>query len=115
MFKCAQLAALLCLALLLPPIAAGQTAQSAPSAERLQLQQYLLQKDNRDLAAERRREQAEWIQSDFVRKANSFALLWAEFAAQSNANHLIDIKHAKKLSKAFHELETARGWPAKEK
>lgn len=104
---------LVCLGILLPMLSRAQAPKEAAVARKLELEQYMRTRDTSDPAEVRRREQAEWTQSDFVRQANSFAILWAQFAAQSNADHTIDIKLAKKLSKAFHNLETSRGWPAK--
>jgi hypothetical protein len=113
MLKRGSSVVLVCLAILLPTLLSAQAPRDAAVAKRLELEQYLRTKDNFDPAEAQRREQAEWIKSDFVRQANSFAILWAQFAAQSNSDHTIDIKLAKKLSKSFHSLESARGWPAK--
>jgi hypothetical protein len=81
-------------------------------AETLQLQQYQRNRDSSSPAADEQRRQAEWRQSDLVRKANKFALLWTQFTAEVNARHTFDIKLARKLEKAFNELEKARGWPS---
>jgi hypothetical protein len=113
MLKRGSSVVLVCLAILLPTLLSAQAPRDAAVAKRLELEQYLRTKDNFDPAEAQRRGQAEWIKSDFVRQANSFAILWAQFAAQSNSDHTIDIKLAKKLSKSFHSLESARGWPAK--
>lgn len=80
-------------------------------AETLQIEQYRRSRDSSSPAEEERRRQAEWRQSDMVRKANKFALLWAQFTAQQNARHTFDPKLAKKLEKAFSDLEKAQGWP----
>jgi hypothetical protein len=61
--------------------------------------------------AEKRAEQYARIQ--FWQKANHFVSLWENFAAQLNENQTFDAKLAKKLSKAFHELETSDGWPVR--
>jgi hypothetical protein len=80
-------------------------------AETLQVEQYLRSRDSSSPADEERRRQAEWRQSDMVRKANKFALLWAQFTAEANAQHSVDLKLAKKLEKAFSDLQKAQGWP----
>src|SRR3954449_9189567 len=82
-------------------------------AETLQMEQYGRIRDHSSLASEEQRRQAEWLQSDLVRKANKFALLWAQFTAEVNARHTFDVKLAKKLDKAFSELQKAQGWPGR--
>jgi len=82
-------------------------------AETLQLEQYQRTKDLGNPAENERRRQAEWLQSDLIRKANKFALLWAQFSAQTNAGQTFDVKLAKKLEKAFSDLQNAKGWPGK--
>lgn len=49
----------------------------------------------------------------FWQKANRFVALWEDFAARVNEHQTVDAKLAKKLSKAFHDLETSDGWPAR--
>ena len=49
----------------------------------------------------------------FSQKANKFVALWEDFAARVNEHQTVDVKLAKKLSKAFHELETSDGWPVR--
>lgn len=91
-------------------------AQKPPGeqqAETLQLEQYQRTRDVDNRAEDERRRQAEWMQSDMVRKANKFAVLWAEFSEQANAGHTFDVKLAKKLEKAFSDLQRAKGWPSK--
>ena len=82
-------------------------------AETFELEQYRRTRDHSNLASEELRRQAEWRQSDLVRKANKFALLWAQFTAEVNARHTFDVKLAKKLDKAFNDLQNAQGWPDK--
>ena len=65
----------------------AQRPSGGQQAEMLQLQQYQRTKDLGNPAENERRRQAEWIQSDLVRKANKFALLWAQFSAQANTGH----------------------------
>jgi len=82
-------------------------------ADALQVEQYMRTRDSSSPADEERRRQAEWRQSDLVRKANKFALLWAQFTAEQNARHTFDPKLAKKLEKAFSDLQKAQGWPGR--
>ena len=49
----------------------------------------------------------------FWQKANKFVALWEDFAARVNDHQTVDAKLAKKLSKAFHDLETSDGWPVR--
>ena len=49
----------------------------------------------------------------FSQRANKFIALWEDFAARVNEHQTVDVKLAKKLSKAFHDLETSDGWPAR--
>ncbi len=49
----------------------------------------------------------------FWEKANRFVALWGDFAAHLNEKQAFDAKLARKLSKAFHELETSDGWPVR--
>ena len=100
------------IALTIAPLFA-QKPSGEQLAETLQLEQYQRTKDSGNPAENERRRQAEWIQLDLVRKANKFALLWAQFSAQANAGHTFDVKLAKKLEKAFNDLQKAKGWPGR--
>jgi hypothetical protein len=95
------------------PLSAQQNFQGT-QAETLQLQQYRRSRDLSSPAEEELRRQAEWRQSDLVRKANKFAVLWAQFTADVNTGKAFDTKLAKKLQKAFSDLEQAQGWPNQE-
>jgi len=50
----------------------------------------------------------------FWDKANQFVTIWEDFASRLNDKQTFDVKLAKKLSKAFHELEKSDGWPVRE-
>lgn len=58
------------------------------------------------------RQRAEDLQREFYSKANRFVDLWSHFSKELNEHQTINIKLAKKLSKAFHDLERSEGWPA---
>ena len=94
------------------PLSAQQNL-SGRQAETLQLQQYRRSRDLSSPAEEELRRQGEWRQADLVRKANKFALLWAQFTAGVNTGQTFDTKLAKKLEKAFSDLQKAQGWPNK--
>jgi hypothetical protein len=96
-------------------LAGALAAQSASEkvAQQLATDQYLRTRNYSNLQEQQKRSQEEWLRSDFVRKANNFARLWARFAAQSNEKNSFDIDLAKKLDKAFSELRKTEGWPAK--
>lgn len=95
------------------PFSAQRNLQPG-QAETLQLQQYRRSRDLSSPAEEEVRRQAEWRQADLVRKANKFALLWAQFTAEVNTGKTFDMKLAKKLEKAFSDLQKAQGWPNNE-
>ena len=56
----------------------------------------------------------EFARTQFLEKANQFVALWEDFASRLNEKQTFDAKLAKKLAKAFHELETSEGWPVRE-
>jgi len=49
---------------------------------------------------------------EFYLKARHFVDLWRAFAAELNEKKTVNIKLAKQISKAFHEMEKSDGWPA---
>jgi hypothetical protein len=63
-------------------------------------------------AANARQEEIARVQ--FMAKANNFVRLWGDFVHRLNDQQTFDAKLAKKISKAFHELETSEGWPLRE-
>jgi hypothetical protein len=58
--------------------------------------------------------EAQIARTQFCAKANHFVELWMDFANHLNDKQIFDAKLAKKLAKAFHELETSDGWPVRE-
>jgi DMSO/TMAO reductase YedYZ molybdopterin-dependent catalytic subunit len=101
------------LTLILLAGALGAQTASIKQAQQLATEQYLRTRDYSNPQEQQKRSQEEWLRSDFVRKANNFARLWARFAAQSNEKNSFDVDLAKKLDKAFSELRKTEGWPAK--
>ncbi len=70
-----------------------------------------------DAAAQRKQAEkraAELARTEFLDKANHFVELWSDFATLLNEKQTFDAKLAKKVSKAFHELEKTDGWPVRE-
>jgi hypothetical protein len=63
-------------------------------------------------AAATRREQVARLQ--FMQKANHFVELWGKFVNRLNDQQTFDGKLAKKVSKAFHDLERSDGWPLRD-
>jgi hypothetical protein len=48
----------------------------------------------------------------FYAKAKHFVDLWTKLTKQMNQHDTMDIKLARKVSQAFHDLEKSNGWPA---
>jgi hypothetical protein len=67
--------------------------------------------ETRQAAAAR---EVEIARVQFREKANQFVALWGDFASRLNDKQMFDVKLAKKLAKAFHELETSEGWPVRD-
>jgi hypothetical protein len=56
----------------------------------------------------------EIARTQFCARANRFVTLWMDFAQRLNEKQTFDAKLAKKLAKAFHDLETSEGWPVRD-
>ncbi len=61
--------------------------------------------------AEKQAEQSARLQ--FQEKAKKFVALWGDLVSRLNEKQTFDAKLAKKVSRAFHELESSEGWPAR--
>lgn len=48
---------------------------------------------------------------EFYSKARQFVDLWQTFAAELNEKKTFNAKLAKRISRAFHDLEKSDGWP----
>jgi hypothetical protein len=48
-----------------------------------------------------------------LREGQPFVELWTDFENHLNDKEIFDAKLAKKLAKAFHELETSDRWPVR--
>jgi hypothetical protein len=96
------------------PTAPGSDPESV-----IRLQMELLRQSVRDndevratQAAAARQEQIARLQ--FMAKANHFVALWGDLVQRLNDRQAFDAKLAKKVSKAFRELEKSDGWPLRE-
>jgi hypothetical protein len=58
------------------------------------------------------RRQAEEKLREFYTKANRFVSLWKKLSQDMNDQKISNVKLAKQVSKAFHDLEKSDGWPA---
>jgi hypothetical protein len=64
--------------------------------------------DNEQIAARR---QAQYKERQFWQKANKVADLWTAFVREYNQKGTFNVKKAREVSKAFHDLEKTEGWP----
>jgi hypothetical protein len=58
-----------------------------------------------------KRREAQYRERQFVDRLNKFVRTWSRFVSLYNERKAFDIKTAKELSKAFHELENCGDWP----
>jgi len=65
--------------------------------------------DARQTAARR---EADAKSREFYSKAQRFVSLWKELSADMNRQKTFNVKLAKQVSKAFHDLEKSDGWLA---
>lgn len=93
-----------------------QPVQASEPVQTLQAQMYTRAMHSGELQekqlADAKREAA-FEQQQFYSKANRFVALWATFAEQLNEKQTFNAKLAKKVSKAFHDLEKSEGWPVR--
>lgn len=68
---------------------------------------------SQDLAEQQiaERRQAEYKKQQFSANANKLAELWNAFTREYNEKGTFNVKKARALSKAFHDLEKTEGWP----
>ena len=57
-------------------------------------------------------QQADQLRIEFWTKANRFVELWSRFTQEMKERQTVNVKLARKVSKAFHDLEKSSGWPA---
>jgi hypothetical protein len=63
-----------------------------------------------EFAAAQRRD-ASFRERQFMEKVRRFVTKWERFATEYNLKGGFNIKAARDMSKAFHELESSEGWP----
>lgn len=71
--------------------------------------------NNTDDAEKARAEKAEleFQRRVFYEKSKHFVDLWKKMTAQMNQQNTADVKLARKVAQAFHDLEKCEGWPAR--
>ncbi|MBZ5676228.1 MAG: hypothetical protein LAP61_18445 [Acidobacteriia bacterium] len=47
----------------------------------------------------------------FVKRANHVAALWTQLTKDYNEKHAFNVRVAREISKAFHDLEKDENWP----
>jgi len=61
---------------------------------------------DRELAVRR---EAQYLEAQFLARMNKVVALWSAFANDYNQKHTFNIKLAREVSKAFHDLENGEG------
>jgi len=56
------------------------------------------------------RQRARLLESQFLEKVKRFAEAWNGFVNEYKNKRAFDVKKAKDVSKAFHDLEKSEGW-----
>jgi len=76
--------------------------------------QRLLLKGEIAIEAEQRSEQRRTNRQkehEFLAKTDKFVELWTALAHEYQEKGMFNVKKAKQVSKAFHDLEKSEGWP----
>jgi hypothetical protein len=58
-----------------------------------------------------KRREAEYKEQQFLLKAMKLVQSWSTFVREYNEKGTFNLKTAKEVSKAFHDLEKDEGWP----
>ena len=58
-----------------------------------------------------KRREAEYKEEQFLLKAKKLVLWWSALFREYNENGTFNVKTAREVSKAFHDLEKSEGWP----
>ena len=61
-----------------------------------------------------KRREAEYKERQFLLKAKKLVQSWSTFAREYNEKGTFNLKTAREVSKAFHDLEKDEGWPKKD-
>lgn len=72
-----------------------------------------------DGSADARQQASEKADADFERRlfyerAKHFVDLWTKMTKQMNNQNVVDVKLARKVSNAFHDLEKSNAWPVRD-
>ena len=91
-----------------------QRESSQRDEARLQQERFLWEMEQRDSAASRAQQEerraTEYQRLEFERRVNKVAAIWNRLFEDYQRGHVLNIKDARALSKAFHDLELF-GWP----
>jgi len=93
-----------------------QRESSQRDEARLQQERFLWEMEQRDSAASRAQQEVverratEYQRLEFERRVNKVAAIWNRLFEDYQRGHVLNIKDARALSKAFHDLELF-GWP----
>ncbi len=97
-----------------PQIGPRQTSplndESQRRIEQQAFEEWATQPEARRQAAARR--QTEEKLREFYAKAQRFVSLWKKLTQDMSRENTFNVKLAKQVSKAFHDLEQSDGWPA---
>ena len=96
--------------------AVAQTAQSNQSSRREDLYRQLWYSGLTHVETQEENEIAERSDArrreyEFIRKIAGFTKSWSALAREYNHKGTFNVKTAKEVSKAFHDLEKTEGWP----
>jgi hypothetical protein len=58
-----------------------------------------------------KRREAEYKEQQFLLKAKKLVQSWSTFVSEYNEKGTFNLKTAREVSKAFHDLEKDEGWP----
>jgi hypothetical protein len=64
-------------------------------------------------AAAAQQRDANYRERQFMEKVRHFIAKWDQFASEYNHKKTFNVKSARDMSKAFHELESSESWPKK--
>jgi hypothetical protein len=93
-----------------------QRESSQRDEAHLQLERFLRELEQRDSAASQAQQEVverraiESQRLEFERRVNKVAAIWNRLFEDYQRGHVLNIKDARALSKAFHDLEVF-GWP----
>ena len=92
--------------------------EGGSNAGSLMMAREMFYRDASDAELLRRREEAakrdlDYQKRMFYGKAHRFVTLWSKMTKQMGERQTFDVKLAKQVSEAFHDLEKSEGWPVR--